>query len=1130
MLKVIYSEYHLLNKVGSSTSLMRLLLLTRYACLCILPWIGWSFSTIVAQAQITGDGSLNTTVDSVGDSFTITDGTQVGNNLFHSFNQFSIPNGGSAQFQNATNLDNIFARVTGGQFSSLDGAIQVADIDSSANLFLLNPSGVQFGPSASLQIGGSFFASTADKLLFPDDIEFDATVSTVPGILSINFPIGLHFGQNPAPIQVEGPGHTLASNLLNALSDRATSPKQLQVDSGRTLALVGGNLALTGGILTAENGRIELGAVGRANPEAVVDILSGDEGVTLDYPGITNLGEIVLEQQSAADATTTTGGGSIQVVGSLVNITDGSILLIQNVSNQPSGNIVINATEEFNAIGTSVGETIGSQALTESVFSSGRGGDIVLSTKRLNLQDGGGILAKTLFGNGRGGDIRINASESISTSGFVATDPLILSVVDTITVFSLGNSGNIDISTQDFDITNGGVSAGVSGPGNGGDVTVNADTISISGFNPISLTPSSINVSNIGTGDGGQLEINTRILILQDGGEVDASTTGGGTAGSITINASESIQVSGSIEGSIEVSGINSSALITDPAIAAIFGISPIPEGDTGSVTINTPELQIFDQGTIVVAHQGTGDAGSILINADIVTVDTGGNILASTADGEGGQVTLQPFNSALSLALDNASFISSAAGGSGNGGPIAINAMSLLVQNGSQITADASGSGNGGNTTITANTIQVNGTSADGSQSSLLSSSLSETGTGAGGDLLIVTDDLQVRDGGEILVSTFGEGPAGSLTIEPFNSQANSIVRVSGSSIQGEPSRIAAESSTDASAGSVNIQTVRLEVSDEALISVSGTGTGGAGNLVVTANIVELLNGADLTASAPAGTGGNLTLNLTDYLFAQNGNLISAEAGGDEGGSITINAGNQIFLDPGSNITASATGNANGGNITINTQFLTGIDNSDIIARAEQGQGGNIDISAVGIFGLQFRDELTPLNDINASSDFGVSGSVTITNPALDAAAGLVELPIELIDPTQQISTSCDASQGSQFVATGRGGIPISPQARVLSDRPWNDVRAIASLEESVANSVANPEANPLEHAIDQPSNTLVDLSGSIPIREATAWRPNAEGQMQLVALGQASPHITHPPTCARSQIVVDRSSASSL
>ncbi|MER3590226.1 MAG: hypothetical protein C4322_22810, partial [Mastigocladus sp. ERB_26_1] len=151
--------------------------------LLILPLLtlGCLASINTATAQVSSDGTLSTTVTSPdGSNFTIENGDRTGGNLFHSFSQFSVPTGGSAVFQNPVDVQNIISRVTGGAISNIDGLIRT---QGSANLFLLNPAGIFFGPNASLNIGGSFFATTANSLLFGDGVEFSATNLATPPVL-----------------------------------------------------------------------------------------------------------------------------------------------------------------------------------------------------------------------------------------------------------------------------------------------------------------------------------------------------------------------------------------------------------------------------------------------------------------------------------------------------------------------------------------------------------------------------------------------------------------------------------------------------------------------------------------------------------------------------------------------------------------------------------------------------------------------------------------------------------------------------------------------------------------------------------------------------------------------------------
>ncbi len=119
------------------------------------------------QAQITANPSdTNTIVNQSGDTFTITGGTQVDKNVFHSLQKFGLSENQIADFVTNPGTQNVLGRITGGDASVINGLIKVTR--SNANLYLMNPAGIIFGSGASLNIPGSFTATTANGIGFGD--------------------------------------------------------------------------------------------------------------------------------------------------------------------------------------------------------------------------------------------------------------------------------------------------------------------------------------------------------------------------------------------------------------------------------------------------------------------------------------------------------------------------------------------------------------------------------------------------------------------------------------------------------------------------------------------------------------------------------------------------------------------------------------------------------------------------------------------------------------------------------------------------------------------------------------------------------------------------------------------------
>lgn len=632
-----------------------------------------SFSAI-AYAQVIPDRTLGDRNSVIVPNAEIRNGRPIdridggavrGSNLFHSFQQFNINSGQSIYFANPSGIANIFSRITGGNTSNIDGVLGVL---GNANLFLLNPNGILFGANAKLDVGGSFVASTASSIKFNNGVEFSAIDPQAPPLLAINVPTGLQFGNNAATIV-----NRSQADLVG-----------LQVPTGKTLALVGGDLEITGGFLTAERGRIELGSVA---PSSLVSLTPITQGWLLGYQDVRNFQDIKLSQAALVDTTdftTRNGGGDIQVQGRRLLVTEGSAIDANTLGSLSGGNIQITTTETIDVIGESTGIDSQSSRIAAVVDTnaSGNGGDIRLITGKLSVGRGAQITTNT-FGNGKAGNLIVkadeiqlvgtNASSAIASGLFASSE-------------STGDSGNLIIDAQRLSILDGAIAQVTTfGSGRAGDLTVNANLIELIGSyrdvsRNITFSGGLKASTDIGsTGNGGNLTINTGRLTILDGAEAQASTLGSGRAGTVILRATDSVELAGRTFDNQFASAIRTAS--------GLEGVTTAATGQAGDVSIETPKLTVRDGAEIRVSAVGTGAAGNLNIQANLIRLDDRGTLRAETRAGDRGNINLQVRDS---LQLLRNSDITANAFGTATGGNVFINAATLAALQNGDITANA--------------------------------------------------------------------------------------------------------------------------------------------------------------------------------------------------------------------------------------------------------------------------------------------------------------------------------------------------------------------------------------------------------------------------------------------------------
>lgn len=621
-------------------------------------------------------------------------GTQAGSNLFHSFQQFDLPTGAIAYFDQTSAITNIFARITGGRMSMLDGVIQA---NGAANLFLINPSGILLGPNAQLNLGGSFLATTANRVLFPDGKAFSATpLSQSAPLLSINRPLGLVFNAQPGRITVR-------------------SQPGLTVQPGQTLSLLGGEVNVSGN-LTAPSGRIQLGAVG-ANQQVQFHPSRSSREIT--YNNTQQFRDIRIDNLAIVDASGI-GGGDIHIQGRRITLAEGGRLQSITLGNLDGGTITVRAVDSLDLLGNlSTSGPIDpffvqrgfvlpqKTRIVSTTVGTGQASDITVHTGTLRVTNGADITAAT-DGLGDGGDLSIHATQSLEVGGETIrlgfapeaipfTEPVTRNfLIDQTSVSQInarsafipnsGASGDITIHTHHLKLLNGASLAAGSNVGPGGSITINATgTVEIAGSTRSGASTSNLVTASISQNNALNTVLRANKLLLRDGGVIAASTFGPGQGGDIEISTTESV----------EVLGVSRSGGIPSQINSGTFGA-----GNSGDIKIKTGTLKIQDGGMIQLSSVTQGQTGSFRLTANSVLLDNQGQISSNAVASPAGNINIDTHR----LVLKNGSNITTNALGTDAGGNIKINAdllLALPLKGDSNITANAF-NGPGGQINIT--------------------------------------------------------------------------------------------------------------------------------------------------------------------------------------------------------------------------------------------------------------------------------------------------------------------------------------------------------------------------------------------------------------------------------------------
>ncbi|AFY37802.1 filamentous hemagglutinin family outer membrane protein [[Leptolyngbya] sp. PCC 7376] len=901
----------------------------------------------------------------------ISGGAIRGQNLFHSFTDFSIDPNQRVYFANPSAIDQIFTRVTGSSSSDISGTLGV---NGAADLYFINPNGIYFGDTAYLDIAGSLIATTTDSIPFVDGFAFSTDANPIPTnpLLTVSQPLGLTAWTTPQA-EITNRSQLAVGNDLTFVGQSLDLEGVLW--SGGDLTLMAADnlqirdrldapfITLSGGSQTLEAEIIDIFAL--SHPESGLysygDLVLRSPNPIIIDSYFNSLGNFSLENTNggAGDALSPND----PVIRSSGNVTfnaySGASLHIFAGGSIQTGDITINAADSTNGLQEVVTLSDGSTTVNidgQNIATL----DIRAGTNAFDSDSVVGLITPLPpFFN----DPCVSGSANCFSSfppvpplsvlqGFSTTAPPSNAdiIIGSLT-FTNGLVDNFAFISNQYepntnDLLRGDILLGMRLSGEPGEISLNTsgdislvvdsrDDIIV--FGEIKPLTKGLEIGEI------LLKANGDLFVDNGLGSVDIDASSGKIVndtriGNASIDAKGTIFLNNSIDSAGNVA-INANALIAQGGNQIRTSTRDNNDAGTIFVKANQVELSGINSGGVfsglssISADGSDGDAGKISVETDVLALDDGGQIRTSTfGAGAAGSIVVKA-NEAVTIDGGNGIFsgIISEVGASSTGSAklIDIQTKQLTFTNGGIISAATAGAGNAGQIKVVVDETAT----FDGNPgfplfpSGVFTESLASA-TGAGGSINFQAANLEITNGATIKSSTQSSNLAGDIDI----SVANDVV------LAGADTGIFADTSSfnvAGEGGKVTVTGRNLNMSDGGRISSSTTGESKAGDVAVNFSNDVAIAGADTGIFADtssfnvAGEGGKVTVTGRNLNMSDGGRISSSTTGESKAGDVAVSFTNDVAIagaDTGifADTSSSNAANGSGGPIAVTSQNLT--------------------------------------------------------------------------------------------------------------------------------------------------------------------------------------------------------------
>lgn len=911
-----------------------------------------------AQAQIRMDASLGGATQALsGPNYLIpqTLGKLSGNNLFHSFQTFSLKSGESALFTTtSSNIANVISRVTGGEASTIAGALRLRSAGSGTpGFFLINPAGITFAAGASVDVPGAFYVSTANYVKFADGNFYADTAQ--PSTLSSVAPEAFGFlAGGRATVQSVGthpvgtPGQPVRSGLF--------------VGTDKAIQIVASDVLIDSSVIGNESGDVRIVAVGQPSQETLV-ALSGSHPAASGELTIRNGGQINSSTKSNKDVgSVLIHAGDIMIDKGSANRDTGIISQAYEGASGRVGQVSIVASGDLSLRhGALISVKNEARASQPATIDPGR---LTIMARNITLSDGSTITTESR-GNVDASSIHIAATGS-------QPQPLAANDFDSPTLKASG----------DLQLTRGGaINGNTYLSGQGAAIDIKTGRLALDGEGQATMIVASTLKANPGqttsqdaTGDGGNIDITAQAVRLTNGGQLQTVTSTRGKAGTIRMQA-----------GGLEIDGQNGKGL------TGIFAAAnPGSGGQAGTILLDLADgdLTVTRRGgisgqndaTVTTQQLAALTPSAVRITAGNVTLKEGALISASTSGNvEASTIDLQ---SHRNITLDGSAALQGSTSGAGHASSINVRAGGdLTLGSRAFINGNTSRSGNAAAININAANITLDG---QGDSATISSEAIGQKDTNGSGGLihLVTPGQLNLSNGGQIRSSTNSAGNSGRILLEARDididghdnvRQTTGIINTTTHSGDSEEIAINASSGLqvrrlgeiNASAYGANGRAGAIRI-DSGTLLIDGMKEF-QGNITLPDGSQRAVNGfksstiSSEAGSNSAGMTGDVTINARQSMTVSNGGKVTVSNLASQGQATQINAlpankkpnltiqAGSLTVDQRGGITASTDGNVDASALRITTQGdLTIGANSNINGNTSgSGKGASITIQA---------------------------------------------------------------------------------------------------------------------------------------------------------------------------------------